>query len=83
MVDLFGLQGQGAGLGDIVDDVDDAVQDIAGAEHLHQFTGTLHGGETVSFTFEDGSPFLEGYWKENHFYGTYYDEDGAHTLPAA
>ena len=45
--------------------------------------GTLHGGETVSFTFEDGSPFLEGYWKENHFYGTYYDEDGAHTLPAA
>ena len=37
----------------------------------------------IQTNLEDGSPFLEGYWKENHFYGTYYDEDGAHTLPAA
>ena len=44
MVDLLGLQGKLLGLGNIVDDIDDTVHDIAGLQHFHQLASALHSG---------------------------------------
>ena len=46
-VDLFGLQLEDTGLGHIVQNVDGAVQHLAGPQQLHQLTGPVDGGQGV------------------------------------
>ena len=46
-VDLLRAQLQGLGLGHEVQNVDDPVQHLAGAQHLHQLAGPVDGGEGV------------------------------------
>ena len=46
-VDPVGIHPDGAGLGDIVQNVDDAVHDLACAQQLHQLTGPVHSGQGV------------------------------------
>ena len=46
-VDLVRLQRQDPGLGHEVEDVDDAVHHLAGAQQFHQLTGPVYGGEGV------------------------------------
>ncbi len=44
---LLRLQLQDTGLGHVVENVDDAVQHLAGAQQLHQLTGAVDGGQGV------------------------------------
>ena len=44
-VDLLRLQRQCFFLGDVIDDINGAVQDIAAAQHFHKLAGALHGGD--------------------------------------
>ena len=46
-VDLLGAQLQHGGMGHIVQNVDHAVHNLAGAQHLHQFAGAVDGLEGV------------------------------------
>ena len=46
-VDLFRLEGQDGGLGNMVENVDDAIHHLAGAQHLYQLTGAVDGGQGV------------------------------------
>ena len=46
-VDFIRLHLQNRGLGHIVQNVDHAVQHLAGPQQLHQLTGPVHGGEGV------------------------------------
>ena len=46
-IDPLRVHPDGAGLRDVVQNVDDAVHDLARAQPLHQLTGTVHGGQGV------------------------------------
>ena len=55
LIDLFGLQGQGLSLRNIVDDINDAIQHIAAFQHFNKLAGTLncrHGHHGIQILFE-------------------------------
>ena len=46
-IDPVRIHGDGAGLGHIVEDINDPVQNLTGPQQLHQLTGPVDGGEGV------------------------------------